>query len=105
MMEVGSQATPMSEAIKRAYEWGQEDETLEPLVLMDQTGAVGRMKKGDYVIFYNIRGEREIQLTRSLAEKGFAEFERDLPSCRGAERHAVRGPGQKRNAFHQDRRI
>jgi 2,3-bisphosphoglycerate-independent phosphoglycerate mutase len=67
----------MSEAIKRAYEWGQEDETLEPLVLMDQTGAVGRMKKGDYVIFYNIRGEREIQLTRSLAEKGFAEFERD----------------------------
>ena len=62
-MEVGNRETPMSEAIKKAYEEGQEDETLEPLVLMDQQGAVGRVKKGDYVIFYNIRGEREIQLT------------------------------------------
>ena len=66
---------PMSEAIRRAYKEGQEDETLLPLILTDRQGnPAGRIGKGDCVIFYNIRGEREIELTRSLTEDNFAEF-------------------------------
>jgi 2,3-bisphosphoglycerate-independent phosphoglycerate mutase len=66
---------PMSEAVRKAYEEGQEDETLLPQVLTDSRNIpVGRIKKGDAVIFYNIRGEREIELTRSLTENNFAEF-------------------------------
>ncbi len=66
---------PMSEAIRQAYKEGQEDETLLPLVLTDPQGnPVGRISKGDSVIFYNIRGEREIELTRSLTEDNFTQF-------------------------------
>ena len=77
MMEVGNREAPMSEAIKKVYERGQEDETLEPLVLMNEQCPVGRMKNGDYVIFYDIRGEREIQLTRAFVERDFHEFDRE----------------------------
>lgn len=66
---------PMSEAVRKAYKERQEDETLLPLILADpQDKAAGRICKGDSVIFYNIRGEREIELTRSLTENGFTEF-------------------------------
>jgi 2,3-bisphosphoglycerate-independent phosphoglycerate mutase len=66
---------PMSEAVRKAYKEGQEDETLMPLILTDPQGKpAGRICKGDCVIFYNIRGEREIELTRSLTESNFLEF-------------------------------
>jgi 2,3-bisphosphoglycerate-independent phosphoglycerate mutase len=66
---------PMSEAVRKAYSEGQEDETLLPLILTDAQGKPeGRIHRGDSVIFYNIRGEREIELTRSLTEKNFTEF-------------------------------
>jgi 2,3-bisphosphoglycerate-independent phosphoglycerate mutase len=65
----------MSEAIRLAYATGQEDETLEPLVRIDETGSpVGRIQRGDAVVFYNIRGEREVELSRSLTEMGFFHF-------------------------------
>jgi len=66
---------PLSAAVRAAYRHGEEDETLHPLVLTGPDGRpMGRIGKGDAVIFYNIRGEREIELTRSLTEKGFPEF-------------------------------
>ena len=65
----------MSQAVQAAYARGEEDETLLPLVLADKRqNPVGRISPGDSVIFYNIRGEREIELTRSLTEKHFDEF-------------------------------
>jgi len=68
-------AYPMSEAVRRAYRRGQEDESLEPLVLVDADGQpVGRIQDGDYVIFYDIRGEREIELTESFTDPDFPHF-------------------------------
>jgi 2,3-bisphosphoglycerate-independent phosphoglycerate mutase len=65
----------MSEAVRESYRRGEEDETLKPLVLAGDNGkAMGRVGRGDSVLFYNIRGEREIELTRSLVEKDFPEF-------------------------------
>ncbi len=65
----------MSQAVRKAYRSGQEDETLEPLVLTgENNGPVGRIRNGDGIIFYNIRGEREIELTRSLTERAFPCF-------------------------------
>jgi len=69
------------QAIKEAYQAGQEDEALEPIVATDSSGQpVGRLRKGDYVIFYDIRGERERELTQSLIDKDFGQFpvEKDL---------------------------
>lgn len=66
---------PMSEAVRKAYKEAQEDETLLPLILTGPQGKpAGRICKEDSVIFYNIRGEREIELTRSLTENNFAQF-------------------------------
>lgn len=66
----------MVQAVLQAYRSGQEDEALEPIVAKDMNGApVGRMLGGDYVIFYDIRGEREIQLTDSLINPDFSFFD------------------------------
>ncbi|PKN19862.1 MAG: phosphoglycerate mutase (2,3-diphosphoglycerate-independent) [Deltaproteobacteria bacterium HGW-Deltaproteobacteria-6] len=73
---------PMSLAVRNAYTRGEEDETLLPLVLVNrQNDPLGRIHSGDSVIFYNIRGEREIELTRSFTEKTFREFpvDQNLP--------------------------
>jgi len=65
----------MSQAVRDAYRRGEDDETLNPLVLVDaENRPAGRIGKGDAVIFYNIRGEREVELSRSLTEEGFHEF-------------------------------
>ena len=45
---------------------------IKRLQLIDS--ALGRMENGDYVIFYDIRGEREIQITESLIQPDFAHF-------------------------------
>jgi 2,3-bisphosphoglycerate-independent phosphoglycerate mutase len=71
----------MSRAVKAAYISGKEDETIEPHVLMNRLGKpTGRIHRGDAVIFYNIRGEREIELTESLTDPNFEKFpvEKDL---------------------------
>ena len=63
------------ETIRHAYRTGQEDEALEPIVVVDSKGnPIGRFRDGDSVIFYDIRGEREVELTESLTDPGFHHF-------------------------------
>jgi 2,3-bisphosphoglycerate-independent phosphoglycerate mutase len=65
----------MAEAVRSAYNAGEEDEALSPRVLVDNAGlAMGRIGDHDLVIFYDIRGEREVQLTRAFVEPGFPPF-------------------------------
>jgi len=65
----------MGEAIRRAFRSGQEDEALEPLIEVDAAGQpLGRLDKGDSIIFYDIRGEREIEITEALVDKNFSAF-------------------------------
>ena len=69
---------PMAEAVRSAYRAGQEDEALEPLVRVDQAGQpIGSIQDGDYVIFYDIRGEREIELTSAFVDRHFEHFARE----------------------------
>jgi len=71
---------PMAEAIREAYARGQEEEQMEPLVLVDEHNKpIGRMNGGDYTIFYNIRGEREVQLSESLLDPDFKHFPVEPP--------------------------
>ena len=68
---------PMAEAVRAAYRAGQEDEALEPLVRVDADGhPVGSIQDGDYVIFFDIRGEREIELTSAFVDSEFPHFRR-----------------------------
>ncbi len=68
---------PLAEGVRAAYRAGEDDETMEPLVRVDEDGEpIGRIGDGDYVIFYNIRGEREIELTQAFVANEFPHFER-----------------------------
>ncbi len=67
--------------IREAYRSGQQDEELQPIVAVDSSRTpIGRIQREDSVIFYDIRGEREIQITESLVGKNFDKFDvkRDL---------------------------
>jgi len=65
----------LAEAIRAAYRSGQEDEALEPIVRVDASGKpVGKISEGDSLIFYDIRGEREVELTESLVDPSFSHF-------------------------------
>lgn len=69
---------PLAEAVRAAYHAGEDDETMEPLVCVDTTGQpIGRISDGDYVIFYDIRGEREIELTEAFVARDFPHFLRE----------------------------
>jgi 2,3-bisphosphoglycerate-independent phosphoglycerate mutase len=62
-------------AVRAAYRAGQEDESLEPIIKADASGQpLGRIRRGDSVVFYDIRGEREIELTQSLTDPHFSHF-------------------------------
>ena len=66
---------PMAQAVRDGYRAGEEDEALEPRVLVDAQGKpIGRIGDGDYAIFYDIRGEREIELTSSFTDRNFKHF-------------------------------
>jgi 2,3-bisphosphoglycerate-independent phosphoglycerate mutase len=67
---------PMAEALRLAYQSGEsDDETLEPRILVDSHNLpIGRLEDGDYVVFYNLRGEREVELCQVLLDPNFAHF-------------------------------
>lgn len=65
----------LAPAIRAAYAAGQEDEALDPIVKCDEAGRpIGRFRDGDAVIFYDIRGEREVELTEALTDPAFGHF-------------------------------
>jgi 2,3-bisphosphoglycerate-independent phosphoglycerate mutase len=65
------------QAVREAYRAGQEDESLEPIIAASPRGRpAGRLRTGDSVIFYDIRGEREVELSRSLTAGRFRHFPR-----------------------------
>ncbi len=75
----GKDVAGMAEAVRQAYSEGQEEELFEPIVAVTSQGDdYGRINEGDSVIFYNIRGEREVELTQALMEPNFPHFPRNI---------------------------
>jgi len=67
----------MAEAVRASYRAGKEDELMEPIVRVDRDGRpFGRIGNRECVIFYNIRGEREVELSQTLIQPAFAHFQR-----------------------------
>ncbi|RPJ47104.1 MAG: PglZ domain-containing protein [Candidatus Latescibacterota bacterium] len=67
--------SPMARAVFEAYRRGEEDESMLPLVLRGASGkGVGLPSPGDSLIFYDIRGEREVELSQAFIEKEFRHF-------------------------------
>ncbi len=62
-------------AVRAAYERGETDEFIKAT----RVGEEARIRSGDSVVFFNFRPDRARELTRALAEPGFAEFDRGEP--------------------------
>lgn len=74
---IGHAVNDAQEAIRRGREKNLADEWIEPAVIVDDAGVpVGRLQDGDLIVTVNFRGDRMVQLTRSLAQPGFDAFDR-----------------------------
>jgi 2,3-bisphosphoglycerate-independent phosphoglycerate mutase len=60
------------EAVRSAYERNETDEFIEPTTVGDEAC----IRPGDSVLAFNFRPDRMRQITRALAEPGFAEVDR-----------------------------
>lgn len=63
-------------AIATAYAAGQNDEFVEPYVVVAPQQSPAQMADGDAVIFFNFRSDRAREITRALTDVNFSHFTR-----------------------------
>ncbi len=65
-------------AVKNAYERGDTDEFVKPVVMTGGDGApLATVSDNDGIIFFNFRPDRARQITRAFTEEGFDRFEKE----------------------------
>lgn len=75
----GEKALSALEAIEKSYEQGVLDEFVLPTVITDENGkAVGQIKDGDAIIFFNFRADRMRQIVRAFIEDNSSFFSTGL---------------------------
>jgi 2,3-bisphosphoglycerate-independent phosphoglycerate mutase len=62
-------------AVQAAYQKGETDEFVRPLVHHRNGRPVGTMQDGDGILFFNYRSDRMRQIVSALALPGFEEFD------------------------------
>ena len=75
----GRQALNAEQLVQNSYEEGATDEFIEPTVIVNDDGhAIGPLRDGDAVIFFNYRADRARQLVAALAfdNERFTDFDR-----------------------------
>ena len=71
----GNYARDPISAIEQSYQKEVFDEFVEPIVIGSSKQPVARIENNDSVIFFNFRPDRARQITRTLVDKDFNEFE------------------------------
>ncbi|MEZ4527418.1 MAG: 2,3-bisphosphoglycerate-independent phosphoglycerate mutase [Desulfobacterales bacterium] len=65
------------QAVQNAYDRGETDEFVKPVVLQSAQGSpIGSIQDGDGLIFFNFRADRAREISRALAEPDFDFFPR-----------------------------
>jgi 2,3-bisphosphoglycerate-independent phosphoglycerate mutase len=72
---VGTPVEHPVQGVQAAYQRGETDEFIKPLVHFRQGRPVATMHDGDGVLFFNYRSDRMRQIVAALAIEGFAEFD------------------------------
>ena len=72
---VGEEATSAVGAIEASYQKEVFDEFVKPTVIRNGEKPVATIKDNDSVIFFNFRPDRAREITRTLVDKDFNEFE------------------------------
>ena len=63
------------DAMQDSYNAGVTDEFMKPIVVTGKNGeAIGKVKEGDVIVFFNFRNDRAKELTIVLTQK-------DMPEC------------------------
>src|SRR5215210_6228860 len=71
-------------AVQAAYQRGETDEFIHPLVHVRKGVPVGTMRDGDGVFFFNYRSDRMRQIVAALTQPGFDAFDTtDRPQVAG----------------------
>jgi len=72
----GKQTQNIPQAIRESYKKGVTDEFIKPIVKVDEKNQpVGKILPGDVVICFNFRTDRLREITITLTQKNFAEYE------------------------------
>ncbi|WP_196885539.1 2,3-bisphosphoglycerate-independent phosphoglycerate mutase [Aureivirga sp. CE67] len=72
----GEKTTNILEAIQKSYDNDVTDEFIKPIVLTDENGnPVKTIEEGDAVIFFNFRTDRGRELTETLTQQAFPEYD------------------------------
>lgn len=73
----GLKAASAAEAVANSYENGVTDEFIEPTCIVNSDNEpIATIDDGDGVVFFNFRGDRPRELTRSFVEQDFKDFPR-----------------------------
>lgn len=72
----GIAAASAEQAVTEAYESGENDEFVQPRVILGDGAPSGLVRDGDAVLFFNFRADRARELTRALTEAEFSGFVR-----------------------------
>lgn len=67
----GRKAESPYAAVTEAYNRGENDEFIEPYVIVKEGKPTPRINNGDSVIFFNLRSDRARQLTKVFAQEDF----------------------------------
>jgi len=74
----GIKETDPVQAVQNAYDRGETDEFVKPVVLQTaQASPVGTIQDGDGLIFFNFRADRAREISRALTEPDFDFFRRE----------------------------
>src|SRR5512137_2302321 len=71
---IGNRTMKILDAMQESYNAGVTDEFMKPIVVTDKNGnAVGKIKEGDVIVFFNFRNDRAKELTIALTQKDMPE--------------------------------
>ena len=71
----GETASSAYEAIQKAYQKDLTDEFITPTTIVDKyEQPLGKIENGDYIIFFNFREDRMLQLVKTFDDPNFKEF-------------------------------
>jgi len=71
-------------AVKNAYEKGESDEFVRPVLITDDNNPAGIIQDNDGMIFFNFRADRAREITRAFTDLNFNSFKREtLPNLCG----------------------
>ncbi len=71
----GTRTLDILDAMQKSYDNEVTDEFMKPIVVTDKNGeAIGKLKEGDVVVFFNFRNDRAKELTIALTQKDLPEF-------------------------------